>query len=45
MIRSPAAWPVHAFTPNDVMLKCARTGRHGQRPSVISSISSRWVTA
>ncbi len=31
---------VQALMPNDLMSKCRRTGRHGQRPSLISSISS-----
>jgi hypothetical protein len=45
MTRSPAAAAVQVFTPNDVMPKWWRTGRHGSRPSVISSISSMWMTA
>src|SRR3954451_15818053 len=45
MIRSPAARPVQALTPNDEMPKCWRTGRHGSRPSVISSMSSSRATA
>ena len=44
MIRSPASCPVHALMPNEVMPKWCRTGRHGSRPSVTSSISSRLAT-
>src|SRR4051794_18684212 len=45
MILSPASRPVQALIPNDVMPKWWRTGRQGSRPSVISSMSSRRVTA
>src|SRR3954454_24925301 len=45
MIRSPASLPVHALTPNAVIPRWWRTGRHGERPSVTTSISSRVVTA
>src|SRR5919204_4494314 len=43
MILSPALRPVHALIPNDVMPKWWRTGRQGQRPSLISPISSKWA--
>jgi hypothetical protein len=45
MIRSPADWPVQTLTPNDEIPKWWRTGRNGQRPSVISSIASRRVSS
>src|SRR5436190_15998942 len=44
MMRSPASLAVNAFTPKDVMPRWWRTGRHGQRPSSISSISPRRAT-
>src|SRR5215207_1008728 len=45
MILSPGSRPVQALIPNDVMPKWWRSGRHGSRPSLISSMSSRRATA
>ena len=44
MILSPASFAVKEFAPNDVIPRWWRTGRHGQRPSWISSISSSCTT-
>jgi hypothetical protein len=41
MIRSSALRPVDVLAPKALIPKRCRTGRHGQRPSLDSSISSK----